>query len=55
MDFKVLGRIWNVETIAVGNAIREIRRLRGVYGPGTLAETQGDCEGTASERGDPAR
>ena len=26
MDFKVLGRVWNVETIAVGNAIREIKR-----------------------------
>lgn len=32
MDFKVLGRVWNVETIAVGNAIREIKRLRRVDG-----------------------
>ena len=41
MDFKVLGRIWNVETIAVGNAPREIRRLRRVYGVGRWRKRKG--------------
>ena len=41
MDFKVLGRIWNVETIAVGNAIREIKRLRRVYGLGRWRKRKG--------------
>jgi hypothetical protein len=41
MDFKVLGRIWNVETIAVGNAIREIKRLRRVYGFGRWRKRKG--------------
>jgi hypothetical protein len=30
--FKILGRILDVETIASGKGIREIRRLRKVYG-----------------------
>ena len=41
MDFRVLGRIWNVETIAVGNAIREIKRLRRVYGFGRWRKRKG--------------
>jgi len=41
MDFKVLGRIWDIETIAVGNAIREIRRLRRVYGVGHWRKRKG--------------
>ena len=41
MDFKVLGRVWNVETIAVGNAIREIKRLRRVYGLGRWRKRKG--------------
>lgn len=32
MDFKILGRISNVETIAAGRAIRELGRLRRIYG-----------------------
>ena len=32
MYFRLLGRITNVETIAVGTAIREIARLRRHYG-----------------------
>jgi hypothetical protein len=30
--FKILGRIWDVETIASGKRIRERRRLRKQYG-----------------------
>jgi hypothetical protein len=30
--FKVLGRILDIETIASGKGIREIRRLRKLYG-----------------------
>jgi len=33
-DLIILGRIRNQETIAVGRQIREIDRLRKVYGPG---------------------
>lgn len=32
MFFKIIGRIWDVETIASGKGIREIRRLRKLYG-----------------------
>ena len=41
MDFTVLGYIWNVETIAVGNTIREIKRLRRVYGLGRWRKRKG--------------
>lgn len=41
MDFKILGRITEVETIAVGNAIREIRRLRRAYGRGRWRKRKG--------------
>ena len=41
MDFRILGGIWNAETIAVGNGIREIRRLRRVYGTGRWRKRKG--------------
>jgi hypothetical protein len=41
MDFKVLGHIGNAETIALGNAIREIKRLRRVYGLGRWRKRKG--------------
>jgi hypothetical protein len=41
VDFKILGRISDVETIAVGNAIREIRRLRRTYGLGRWRKRKG--------------
>jgi len=34
MDFEILGDIAQVETFAVGTAIREIARLRKFYGKG---------------------
>ena len=33
MSFEIVGDITNVETIVIGNSIREIKRLRKVYGP----------------------
>jgi hypothetical protein len=41
VDFKILGRISDVETIAVGAGIREIKRLRRVYGPGRWRKRKG--------------
>ncbi len=34
MHFEIIGAIDNVETIAVGGRIGEVRRLRKQYGPG---------------------
>jgi hypothetical protein len=41
VDFKIIGRISRIETIAVGNAIREIRRLRRIYGAGRWRKRKG--------------
>ncbi|WP_413165704.1 hypothetical protein ACL6C3_04470 [Capilliphycus salinus ALCB114379] len=32
MNFRIIGEINDIETIAVGNSIRELERLRKVYG-----------------------
>ncbi|MEA2890363.1 MAG: hypothetical protein QOI05_1156 [Bradyrhizobium sp.] len=34
MRFEILGEIADIETFAAGDGIREIGRLRKVYGPG---------------------
>jgi hypothetical protein len=39
--FEVIGAIINIETFAVGNAIREIDRLRRVYGRGRWRKRKG--------------
>jgi hypothetical protein len=41
MDFEVVGEITEVETFAVGSAIRELPRLRRVYGPGRWRKRKG--------------
>ncbi|MBI3923812.1 MAG: hypothetical protein HY318_20490 [Armatimonadetes bacterium] len=41
MTFEIIGKISNIETIAVGSAIREIARLRKVYGPGRWRKLKG--------------
>lgn len=41
MDFELVGKITDVETIATGRAIREARRLRRVYGPGRWRKRKG--------------
>ena len=39
--FEVVGRIEQVETIAVGNSIRERDRLIALYGPGRWRKLKG--------------
>ena len=41
MDFEVIGEITEVETFAVGTSIRELPRLRRVYGPGRWRKRKG--------------
>ena len=41
MDFEIVGDISDVETFAVGNAIRELPRLRRVYGSGRWRKRKG--------------
>ncbi len=41
MHFRIPGRISNVQTIAAGRAIRELRRLRRVYGAGLWRKRKG--------------
>ena len=41
MDFEIIGSIRDVETIAVGSAIREVGRLRKAYGPGRWRKLKG--------------
>ena len=41
MYFKVVGRIRDVETIAVGGKIRDIMRLRKQFGPGRWRKLKG--------------
>jgi len=39
--FEIIGRVDLIETIAVGNRIREIRRLREMYGHGSWRKLKG--------------
>ncbi len=41
MHFKIIGPVTGIETIAIGRRIRELRRLRKIYGPRPMAEAQG--------------
>ena len=41
MQFEIIGGITNIETFAVGNAIREIDRLRRMYGAGRWRKRKG--------------
>lgn len=41
MYFEIIGEITEVETIAVGNSIREIARLRRQFGPGRWRKLKG--------------
>jgi hypothetical protein len=41
VDFEILEPLRNVETIAVGTAIRELKRLRRVYGRGRWRKRKG--------------
>lgn len=41
MSFEIIGKITNIETIAVGNAIRDITRLQRCYGHGRWRKLKG--------------
>jgi hypothetical protein len=41
MDFELAGELNDVETIAVGNSIRELPRLRRLYGKGRWRKMKG--------------
>ena len=41
MSFKIVGKIENQRTFATGNGIREIARLRRVYGKGRWRKRKG--------------
>lgn len=41
MQFDIVGEISDIETIAKGSGIREIKRLRKAYGPGRWRKRKG--------------
>jgi hypothetical protein len=41
MHFEITGEITFVETIAIGNSIHEVNRLRRSYGPGRWRKLKG--------------
>jgi len=41
MPFEIVGEIAQVETIAVGSRIRDLPRLRRLYGPGRWRKLKG--------------
>lgn len=41
MSFEIIGNITNIETIAAGRSIRELGRLRRIYGPGRWRKLKG--------------
>lgn len=41
MNFEIIGEITNIETIAIGNSIREVARLRKIYGTGRWRKLKG--------------
>ena len=41
MEIEILGQISQIETIAIGRGIRELDRLRKVYGPGRWRKRKG--------------
>ncbi len=44
MDFEVVGEITDVESFAVGASIRELSRLRRVYGGGRWRKRKGNTQ-----------
>jgi len=41
MKFEIVGEIADIETIAIGSSIREVARLRKVYGAGRWRKLKG--------------
>ena len=50
MPFEILGEISDLETIATGNKIREIKRLRRIYGRGRWRKRKGVPRGEGIRR-----
>jgi len=44
MDFKIIGKISGVETIARGKGIRELKRLQKHFGPGRWLKRKGTAK-----------
>ncbi|MBI3823152.1 MAG: hypothetical protein HY289_10800 [Planctomycetes bacterium] len=44
MDFEIIGEITDVETFAVGSSIREVGRLRRIYGSGRWRKRKGNAQ-----------
>ncbi len=44
MFFEILGPVQDLETIAVGRSIRELKRLRKVYGPERWRKLKGTAK-----------
>jgi hypothetical protein len=41
VNFEIIGAIWEIEVIAVGRRIRNVKRLRKVYGRGRWRKLKG--------------
>ena len=41
MNFEIIGNITNIESIAIGTSIRDLARLRRVYGAGRWRKLKG--------------
>jgi hypothetical protein len=41
LDFEIVGHVQEARTIAIGSAIRDVRRLRRVYGPSRWRKRKG--------------
>lgn len=44
MKFEIIGKIKNEQTFAIGSGIREVQRLRKVYGDGRWRKRKGEAE-----------
>jgi hypothetical protein len=44
MNFEIISEITNIETIAVGSSIKEINKLRKVYGRGRWKKMKGKAK-----------
>ncbi len=44
MYFEIIGKIENIETIAVGKSIRQLRRLERIYGKGRWRKLKGTAK-----------
>jgi len=42
--FEVIGRIENIETIAIGKSIRQLKRLERIYGKGRWRKLKGTAK-----------